>query len=238
VGTYAGNTRLGRSRVSSYRYPDSPVIGSDVENNFPGPEQVFRVVLSGRVSNFGVVVTRHARGVSVSPRIVFPGDENHLVGVSGLPVNDDPYLPTFGLAEPVAAVIAPAARAYDVVLDTRGRIEAGPFAFHLWINDHTPPSATLLTRTVAAGGSLVVSVHDAGSGVDPSSLRATIDGSTTARPVSYSAGRVSVKLSGLESHGRHTLLLTVSDYQETKNMETFGGVLPNTRVLHAGFTVR
>jgi subtilisin family serine protease len=238
AGTYAGNTRLGQSRVASYRYPDSPVIGSGVANNLPGPEQVFRVALSGRVSNFGVVVTGHATGVNVTPRIVFPGDENHLVGVSGLPVNDDPYLLTFGQAEPVAAVIAPAARAYDVVFDTRGRVEAGPFKFRLWINDHTPPSATLLTRTVAAGGRLVVSVRDAGSGVDPSSLHATIDGSATARPVSYLSGRVTVRLTGLESHGRHTLQLAVSDYQEAKNMETFGGVLPNTRVLRASFTIR
>ena len=85
---------------------------------------------------------------------------------------------------------------------------------------------------------MVVSVHDAGSGVDPSSLRATLDGSTTARPVSYSSGRVTVRLTGLESHGRHTLQLAVSDYQEAKNMESFGGVLPNTRVLHASFTIR
>jgi subtilisin family serine protease len=238
AGTYAGNTRLGQSRVSSYRYPESPVIGSGVANNLPGPEQVFRVMLSGRVSNFGVVVIGHASGVSVTPRIVFPGDENHLVGVSGLPLNDDPYLSTFGTAEPVVAVIAPASRAYDVVFDTRGRVEAGPFTFRLWINDHAPPSATLLTHTVAAGGRLVISVHDAGSGVDPSSLHATIDGSSTPRPVSYSSGRVSLKLSGLESHGRHTLDLAVSDYQEAKNMETFGGVLPNTRVLHAIFTIR
>ena len=125
AGTYAGNTRLGLSRVSSYRYPESPIIGSGVANNLPGPEQVFRVALAGRVSNFGVVVTGHAGGVNVTPRIVFPGDENHLVGVSGLPVNDDPYLLTYGEPEPVAAVIAPAARAYDVVFDTRGRVDAG-----------------------------------------------------------------------------------------------------------------
>jgi len=32
--------------------------------------------------------------------------------------------------------------------------------------------------------------------------------------------------------------VTASDLQETKNMESFGGVLPNTRVYRASFTVR
>jgi hypothetical protein len=190
------------------------------------------------VGNFGVVVTGQAAGVEVEPRIVFPGDENRLVGDAALPVNEDPYQDQWGEPEPVAGVIAPASRAYDVVFDTRSRSRAGPFTFRLWINDTTPPSAKLLTPTVVAAGPLLVAVQDAGSGVDPSTLRATIDGSSTPRPVSYSAGRVSVRLGGLESHGRHTLRLTVSDYQETKNIETFGGILPNTRVLRAGFTVR
>ena len=236
AGTYAGNTRLGRSRVSSYRYPESPVIGSGVANNFPGPEQVFRVVLSRRVSNFGIVVTGHAKGVNVSPRIVFPGDENHLVGIPALPLNEDPYQNQFGQAEPVAAVIAPASRTYDVVFDTRGRSEAGPFTFRLWMNDTAPPTAKLLTSSATASGRLLVSVKDAGSGIDPFSLVAKIDGSK--HPVSYSAGRATVELNGLVSGGKHTLELSVADYQETKNMETFGGILPNTRVFRASFTVR
>src|SRR5207244_1237321 len=57
AGMYHGNTRRGRSRVSSYRYPDNPA-GMGVSNNLPGPEQVFRVSLPKRVANFGVVVTR------------------------------------------------------------------------------------------------------------------------------------------------------------------------------------
>src|SRR5205807_1413484 len=122
--------------------------------NLPGPEQVFRVVLPGSVSNFGVVVTGHPRGVNVSPRIVFPGDENHLAGVPSLPVNENPYQNEDGQPEPVVAVIAPASRTYDVVFDTRGRSEAGPFTFHLWMNDTAPPSAKLLTPAVTGSGRL------------------------------------------------------------------------------------
>jgi hypothetical protein len=132
-------------------------------------------------------------------------------------------------------VIAPASRAYDVVFDTRSRATAGPFTFRLWIDDTTPPSAKLLTPTVAASGELRLAVTDAGSGVDPNSIDALVDGSKAA--VSYGSGRVTVDLTNL-ARGRHTVELTVSDVQETKNMETYGGILPNTRVYRASFTVR
>ena len=53
VGTYKGNAKLGQAHVTSYRYPENPS-GSGVATSLPGPEQVFRVVLSKRVANFGV----------------------------------------------------------------------------------------------------------------------------------------------------------------------------------------
>jgi hypothetical protein len=37
--------------------------------------------------------------------------------------------------------------------------------------------------------------------------------------------------------GRHTLRLQVSDYQESRNMENVGPILPNTRVLTTSFVV-
>ena len=234
AGTYRGNTKLGQARVSTYRYPENPS-GSGVTTSLPGPEQVYRVVLSKRVANFGVVVTGHASGVAVTPRIVFPGDENHLLGVPALPIDENPYQDTFGKTEPVSAVIAPASRAYDVIFDTRSRRTAGPFTFRLWIDDTTPPTAKLLTSAATGSGELRVAVADAGSGIDPSSLAARVD--TGKVDLSYSSGRVTVELNGL-AKGRHTLQLTVSDFQETKNMESFGGILPNTRVYRATFTVR
>jgi subtilisin family serine protease len=229
AGTYKGNTRLGQSRVTSYRYPAEP---SGVANNLPGPEQVFRVVLARRVANFGVVVTG---GAPVSPRIVFPGDENHLLGVPALPMNEDPYQDAYGQAEPVSAVLAPASRTYDVVFDTRGRSQAGPFKFRLWMNDITPPTARLLTPAANRSGKLIVAVSDPGSGVDPSSMTARIDGNRAS--AAYAAGRVTVQLGGLVS-GKHTLELSVADYQETKNMESYGEPFANTRVYRATFTVR
>src|SRR5581483_1429443 len=227
AGTYKGNTKLGGSRVSSYRYPDNPT-GVGIFNNLPGPEQVFRVVLSKRVANFGVVVTGHAPGVSVTPRIVFPGDENRLVGVPALPEAENPYQDTFGQLEPVSAVIAPSSRTYDVVFDTRGKSQAGPFTFKLWVNDTTPPVVKVLK---SPAGRVDLAVADPGSGVDPSSLSVLVDGAK--HSLSYSSGEVVI--SGLGA-GEHRIELTVSDFQESKNMESFGGILPNTRVFRA--TVR
>ena len=228
AGTYKGNTRPGGSRVTSYRYPAEP---SEVGNNLPGPEQVFRVVLPGRVANFGVVVTGNSRGVSVSPRIVFPGDENHLVGIPALPLNENPYQDTYGAPEPASAVIAPASKTYDVVFDTRGRSQAGPFTFRLWVNDTAPPAVKLLTATPSK---LVLAVTDKSSGVDASSIVARVDGNR--RAARYSSGKVTVAVGGL-SAGKHTIELTVSDVQETKNMESYGGVLPNTRSYRASFSL-
>ena len=37
--------------------------------------------------------------------------------------------------------------------------------------------------------------------------------------------------------GRHSLVLQVSDYQETKNDENVTAILPNTRTLRATFRV-
>jgi subtilisin family serine protease len=235
AGIYRGNTRLGQSRVSTYRYPESPSPG--ITLNLPGPEQVFRIVLPKRVANFGVVVLSRASGTGVTPRIVFPGDENRLLGLPAVPIAEDPYQDEFGQPEPVSAVIAPASRAYDVVFDTPSRAAAGAFTFRLWIDDTTPPLVKLLSTTVSRSGSLRLSAVDTGSGVDPSSLAATVDGKK-ATP-SYSAGTVTVPLDGLLlASGRHTVQVTVSDYQETKNMESFGGILPNTRTYRASFTVR
>jgi hypothetical protein len=46
-----------------------------------------------------------------------------------------------------------------------------------------------------------------------------------------------LRTNGLRA-GRQALVVKASDYQETKNMENVGPVLPNTRVLHATVTLQ
>ena len=50
-------------------------------------------------------------------------------------------------------------------------------------------------------------------------------------------GLVTASIRGLR-RGRHTLKLSVSDYQESKNMENVRRILPNTRRLSTAFVVR
>jgi subtilisin family serine protease len=215
-GTYRGTTAGGASLVSTYRYPT----GGD--RRYPGPERVYRVALTARAANAGVVVLSG----TAFPHVTFDGDENHLAGYTALPVDLNPYRRSYGAPRKVAAVVLPAAGAYDLVFDTLAR--GGPFTFRYWVNDTTPPRL----RVASTRGSIVVAATDGGSGVDPASIEARVDGKTVA--ARYSGGKVRLKA----AKGRHTLVLTVSDYQETKNMEDVAKILPNTATLRATVRVR
>jgi hypothetical protein len=232
-GRYEGNTRTGRARVSSYRYPDDPT-GFGVSNSLSGPEQVFRIRVRGSVANIGVRITRQPRGVSVTPRLVYAGDENRLAGIPALPVDINPYRgDLYGDLRPVVAANRPSAGAYDVVFETRSRAVSGPFSFRVWIDDKAPPRVRLLTPT--ATSSLALSVADSGSGVDPRSITVLIDGRR--RAFALKAGRMRLPLDGV-GPGRHRLVVSVADFQETKNSESVVGILPNTTVFRRTFRVR
>jgi hypothetical protein len=57
--------------------------------------------------------------------------------------------------------------------------------------------------------------------------------------VRYRHGRATISTRALGSkRGRHRLVFRASDYQEAKNMENSGPILPNTRTLSAGFVLR
>ncbi len=233
-GLYRGDTAGQASRVSSYRYPERG-FAAGVPTRLGGPEQVFRFTLRRRVANFGVVVVSSAPGARVSPRLVAGGDENRLVGYSGLPTSLNPYQ-DFGRSEPVVAAVLPDPGTYDVVFDTPTGAKPGAFAFRFWVNDTSPPTIRLLNRTTVAGHLIRFAVHDAGSGVDRRSLRLKIDGSRFPF-FTYSGGVLSVRTAKLRV-GTHSVVVTASDHQETKNMEDVGPVLPNTRVARATVTLR
>jgi subtilisin family serine protease len=232
-GIHRGNTARGASRVSCYRYPADPSpLG--IAACLHGPEQVFRVVLARPVANFGVAVLSQARGTRVQPRVVRAGDENRLTGYAGLPLNLNPYLSTFDRLSPAVGAVRPDRGAYDVVFDTPSRRAAGKFTFRFWIGDTKPPRLRLLARSVRASALLRLGVTDAGSGVDPASIHATLDGRGV--PIRYRRGLVTISTRGLR-RGRHRLVFRASDYQEAKNMENSGPILPNTQHLAASFNV-
>jgi hypothetical protein len=234
LGVYRGSTRGRAARVSCYRYPTNPsAVG--VAPCLLGPEQVFRVRLRKPVANFGVVVLSHAPGVSVSPRVVRANDENRLTGYAGLPLDLNPYRTTLDRPVPVAGADRPDAGSYDVVFDTPNRRAAGRYTFRFWIGDTKPPRVRLLTKLVR-DNDIRLRISDAGSGVDPRTLHATLDGRDV--PIRYrkSVGRISVGY--LTRNGRHTVTLRVADYQEAKNMENTGAILPNTTSFRGTFTSR
>jgi subtilisin family serine protease len=232
-GVYRGDTAGKASRVSSYRYPERGLTPG-VPIRLGGPEQVFRFTLRRRVANFGVAVVGHARGVRVSPRLVAGDDENRVVGYTGLPANLNPYQ-EFGRPVPAVAAVLPDPGTYDFVFDTPTGAKPGAFTFRFWVDDTAPPSIRLLARTAVGGRPIRFAVRDSGSGVDPRSLHVTVGGKP-GRYV-YAGGILSIGTKGLPA-GRHAVTVTASDYQETKNMEDVGPVLPNTRVAHATVTVR
>jgi subtilisin family serine protease len=232
-GLYHGDTAGKPSRVSSYRYPEGP-LAPGVRTQLGGPEQVFRFTLRRRVANFGAVVVGRGQGVRVSPRLVADDDENRVVGYTGMPVSLNPYQ-GFDRAEPVVGAVLPDPGAYEFVFDTPTGAKPGSFAFRFWVNDTSPPTIRVLTRKVRVGRLIRLAVRDSGSGVDPRSLQAEIGGKSLR--LSYSHGVLSLQTNGLRGGRRH-LTVKASDYQETKNMEDVGPVLPNTRVLHTTVTLR
>ena len=230
AGVYTGDTAGKPSLVSSYRYPDNAPIPIDLG----GPEQVFRFVLTQPVANIGAAVISHGTGVDVEPRLVRDDDENRLVGYTGLPVDLNPYS-NFGRAEPVVGAVLPAPGVYDIVFDTRSGARPGKFTFRFWIGDTTPPAVRLIAKSVARGKPARLTLTDAGSGVDASSLIVRVDGHIADH--GFRGGVLSVGTARLKA-GRHTVRVTVADYQETRNMENVGPILPNTRTFSASFVVR
>ncbi len=218
-GIYHATTVGAPSLVSRYRYPTTG------DSTYPGPEVGYLVHVTRPIANFGVAVLS-GRAV---PHVVFAGDENHLVGFTGLPTNLNPYLDTFGEARPVAGDVLPAPGTYEIVFDTRSETRAGPFTFRFWMNDTTPPKIRVVST---AGSTITVSIADGGAGVDTDSVQATLDGHSVIERFEH--GRLTLTT----SPGRHLLIVTASDYQELKNMEDVAPIKPNTATLRRTVTVK
>jgi subtilisin family serine protease len=232
-GLYHGDTAGKASHVSTYRYPQRG-LAPGVPVHLGGPEQVFRFRLQQRVANFGIVIVGHPRGIRVSPRLVADDDENRVVGYTGIPSSLNPYQGYYH-AEPVVGAVLPDPGVYDFVFDTPTGAKPGAFTFRFWVDDTTPPSIRILGHAHRIGRPIRVAVRDSGSGVDPSSLHASVGGKGV--HFRYVHGVLLLPTKGLRP-GRKKVVVRASDYQETKNMEDVGPVLPNTRVLHTTVTLR
>jgi subtilisin family serine protease len=235
AGLYRGTTLGQGSFVTRYRYPENPG-GVDVTTTLRGPERVFRLRLTKRVANFGVVIVHRGRGSRVEPRVVAGLDENRMTGYAGLPINHNPYMNEF--REPIlaAGALSPSPGTYAVAFDSASRAGAGSFRFRYWVNDVTPPTLRLRTRSVARKQPVRIAASDTGAGVYQQSIVVLVDGSPQ-HEVTYRDGVIRVPTSRFAS-GTHRLSVSVSDYQESKNTENVARILPNTRTLTTTFQVR
>src|SRR4051794_28832700 len=146
-GTYKSTTRGAPALISRYRYPTT----GDVD--YPGPERAYRISITGRPANFGVVVLS-GRAV---PHVTFDGSEDRLTGNTGLPFDINPYREQFGTPVAVAGVDVPAPGAYNVVFDTRSAAQAGAFTFRFWVNDVKPPKV----KVTPGRGKITITATDA-----------------------------------------------------------------------------
>ncbi|HEY0416500.1 MAG TPA: S8 family serine peptidase [Gaiellaceae bacterium] len=216
-GIHSGTTVGAPALISHYRYP------TGAGTSFPGPERAYTFRVPHGAANAGVVVLSG----SVVPHVTLFGAEDRVAGYTGLPLDVNPYRQSYGASRDIAAVVLPAGGIYEAVFDAVGT--PGPFTFRSWIDDVRPPTL----RLRPSRGAIVVSAADSGSGVDPESIAAQVDGKSVAAVFRRGVIRIPAAL------GRaHRLVLSVADYQETKNMEDVVKILPNTATLRATVWVR
>jgi hypothetical protein len=135
----------------------------------------------------------------------------------------------------VVGAVLPAPGNYEFVFDTPTGASPGSFTFRFWVDDKAPPSIRLLQRRATIGRPIRVALRDSGSGVDPQSIHARIGGRSV--HFRYANGTLLLRTKGLRP-GKQAVVVRAADYQETKNMEDVGPVLPNTRVRHTTVTLR
>jgi hypothetical protein len=170
----------------------------------------------------------------VSLRVVAAGDENRMVGYTALPVDLNPYR-DYGRVVPAVGAVLPAPGSYDIVFDTPAGAKPGRFTFRFWENDTTPPKVRLLTPVTRPHGPIRLALRDGGSGVDPGSIAVSV-GSVRPR-FAFDNGILTISTKSIRP-GRQPLRLVVSDFQETRNQENVGPVLPNTRTVNTSVLVR
>jgi len=241
-----GNTINGPDRVNVYRWPSAPfghppdyAAGAPVFEN--GAERLYIVPHVGRpVVNLGVAIIAATPGSFINPWLLGSPDENDVQGQAATPVNVNALTPDYRLPVGAAAAVFPSLKRFWVAVDSSrdeytGRSLRGRYVLRYWVNDLRPPSISLVTRRVAAGRpTIVFRVRDRGAGVNPLSLLLSYRrGILAASAYDISSGLavfVLPRAAPSLNRGRVSALVLGSDYQESKNVSTFGrNIMPNTR---------
>ena len=238
-----GDTAAGPSRVSEYCCPSAPFgpspdyVGPAMEE--AGGETLYVTSIDQPVANLGVAVESATAGSVIDPWFLGSPDEHDVQGYAGTPVNVNELMFDFRVDLGTAGASFPKVQRFYVAVDSGAdafthRSLPGRYVLRSWVNDVTPPSVRLLTRRVASGRpTLVARVADAGAGVDPLSLvisyRRILVGAALYDPASGVAIFPLPARARTIPLGRTRALVSASDFQEAKNVNSVGSdLMPNT----------
>ncbi|HZU19641.1 MAG TPA: S8 family serine peptidase [Gaiellaceae bacterium] len=247
-----GDTAKGPNRVSVYCCPAEPFgpppgyVGAPM--NEDGSETLYSFTVDRPIVNFGVSVLAETAGAVVDPFVLGSKDENDVQGYAGIPTDVNPLTFDSNLDIGAAGVQFPRLQTFYVAVDSRadpftGRSQKGRYLLNAWVDDLTGPAVRILTTRISAGRPLVVAqAVDAQSGVDPLSLVINYDhalvGASAYDPGTGLAVFGIPRAAPAFSAGRTPLTLRASDYQEAKNINTFGDqIYPNTTFERVRLTV-
>jgi subtilisin family serine protease len=254
--TRSGDNRATAYRWPTSPFSILGIFGVDPSVNDDGNEKIYSLTITKQAVNAGVVVVKPAPELDASITARFSSnqpihpwfmgslDENDVLGYAGIPVNVNGSLPDFLYSIGASGgVFLPPGKYYVSVDSGRdlftGKSLAGRYTLRSWVNDVKPPTVKILTKTLSSGRpTIVAKVSDAKSGVDPASMQLTFGPSqrrSTVQAALYdpatgiAAFSIPKEALPLES-GTQFMQLTVSDYQEAKNINTESeSPFPNTR---------
>jgi subtilisin family serine protease len=242
-----GDTVTGPNRVSQYRFPSLPFgppadfLGT-VPFKEPGAEKLYTIQISQPVVNFGVSVDAQSANSEIDPWVLGSKDENDVQGYAGIPVNVNGLMYDYRADTESAGAAFPLTKRYYIAVDSgsdifTGEAFPGQYVLRAWINDLTPPKLQMVTTQLSAGRPTIVArVTDSQSGVDPLSLVVEYNGNVLLGASAYDPV-TGLALFGIPSSApkiaaaakKKSLILSASDNQETKNVNTIGAnVMPNT----------
>ncbi|MFL5924148.1 MAG: S8 family serine peptidase [Gaiellaceae bacterium] len=236
-----GDTSKGTSYVSQYRFPTEPFGPPPGYTGKPfnedGAEQVYTVRVSEHVANAGVAVVAAEPDTLIEPWFLGSLNEDDVQGYQGTPVNVNGLTFEYQFDNGAAAVDFPREGRYFVAVDSRADPYTnlplrGQYILHSWQNDVAPPRFRFLTKVISPGRPLLAAIAtDRGAGIDPLSL--VIGYKQTLLLASFydpGSGLVLWALDGAPKIGlgRTPMIAVASDYQESKNIDQAGNVLPNS----------
>jgi minor extracellular serine protease Vpr len=246
-----GDTVNGPNRVSAYCCPAAPFgpppdyVGPTMSET--GTETLYVTSIDRPVANIGVALESSSAGSIIDPWFLGSPNERDVQGYAGTPINVNELMYDFSIDIGAAGASFPKVQRFYVSVDSgtddfTHQPLPGRYVLRSWVNDVRPPRIRLLTKRVAAGRpTIVAQVIDKGAGVDPLSLviayRGVLVGAVLYDPISGIAIFPLPQQAAAIPKGRTRAVLTASDYQESKNVNSVGDdILPNTAFRPVGIT--